>query len=343
LLGSDPGYRAARDEIENLALDHKLGRRRARTGTFLIPVVVHVVSNTPQEDVSFAQIQSQIEALNRDFSAQNQELANLPDPWKPLVGDAGIEFALATEDPTGNATNGVERLQTNVQSFSDDDAVKHADQGGMDAWPSDRYLNLWSCPMQDFLGYAQFPGGPAATDGVVINYQAFGTLGTAAAPFALGRTATHEIGHWLNLLHIWGDDGTGCAGTDNVDDTPNQAGPNTGCPGFPTVTCDNGPNGDMFVNFMDYTDDSCMAMFTAGQVTRMRSVFDGPRSSFETKEASSAGGSASAGGWKDADVTTAAGAPDAAGDPAVVSADGTIRVFYRGTDGHIHNLTASGT
>lgn len=176
-----------------------------------------------QEDVSFAQVQSQIEALNRDFRAQNPELANLPDPWKPLVGDVGIEFALATEDPNGNATNGIDRRQTDVLSFSDDDAVKHVDRGGMDAWHSDRYLNLWVCSMQDFLGYAQFPGGPAATDGVVINYQAFGTLGTAAAPFALGRTATHEIGHWLNLLHIWGDDGTGCTGADNVDDTPNQS------------------------------------------------------------------------------------------------------------------------
>ena len=120
------------------------------------------------------------------------------------------------------------------------------------------------------LGYAQFPGGPAATDGVVILHTAFGTTGTAAAPFNLGRTATHEIGHWLNLRHIWGDDGNGCTGDDFVADTPNAAGPNTGMPAFPHVTCGNGPNGDLFMNYMDYTDDAGMFMFTNGQVTRMQ-------------------------------------------------------------------------
>ena len=126
----------------------------------------------------------------------------------------------------------------------------------MDAWPSAQYLNLWVCPLAGgLLGYAQFPGGPAATDGVVILHSAFGINGTAAAPFNLGRTATHEIGHWLNLNHIWGDDGTGCSGTDNVADTPNQGGPNYGAPTFPHLSCSNGPNGDLFVNYMDYVDD----------------------------------------------------------------------------------------
>ena len=133
-----------------------------------------------------------------------------------------------------------------------------------------RYLNLWVCEMEDLLGYGQFPGGPAQTDGVVIDHQAFGTSGTATPPFALGRTATHEIAHWLNLFHIWGDDGLGCVGNDFVDDAPNQAGPNTGMPTFPSITCGNGPDGDMFVNFMDYTDDAGMVMFTAGQAIRMR-------------------------------------------------------------------------
>jgi hypothetical protein len=114
----------------------------------------------------------------------------------------------------------------------------------------------------------------------VITFSGFGTTGTAAAPFNLGRTATHEVGHWLNLFHIWGDDGTGCAGTDNVADTPNQAGPNFGCPTFPHTSCSNGPNGDMFVNYMDYVDDACMVMFTAGQVTRMEATLSGPRASF---------------------------------------------------------------
>jgi hypothetical protein len=127
------------------------------------------------------------------------------------------------------------------------------------------------------LGYAQFPGGPAQTDGVVIRHSGFGTTGTAAAPFDRGRTATHEIGHWANLFHIWGDDGTGCNGTDEVADTPNQADENYGCPTFPSISCNNGPNGDMFMNYMDYVDDEAMVMFTAGQVSRMNATLAGPR------------------------------------------------------------------
>jgi hypothetical protein len=146
---------------------------------------------------------------------------------------------------------------------------------------------MWVCQLGGgLLGYAQFPGGPAATDGVVILHSAFGTTGTAAPPFHLGRTATHEIGHWLNLNHIWGDDGTGCSGTDNVADTPNQGGGNTGKPTFPHVSCGNGPNGDMFMNYMDYVDDDAMFMFTAGQATRMQACLDGPRSLIGTQTTS---------------------------------------------------------
>jgi Pregnancy-associated plasma protein-A len=134
------------------------------------------------------------------------------------------------------------------------------------------------CPLRDsLLGYAQFPGGPQSSDGVVINYLAFGTIGTAQQPFQKGRTATHEIGHYLNLRHIWGDT-PDCSGSDMVPDTPNCAGPNTGMPSFPTITCNNGPNGDMFVNYMDYTDDSGMFMFTTQQVLRMRTTLETERS-----------------------------------------------------------------
>ena len=155
-------------------------------------------------------------------------------------------------------------------SFGTDDGVKDPARGGVAAWPADRYLNIWVAQLSGgLLGYAQFPGGPAETDGVVITYTAFGTTGTATAPFHLGRTATHEIGHYFNLFHIWGDDGTGCGGTDEVDDTPNQAGPNTGKPAWPHVTCRNGPHGDLFMDYMDYVDDDMMVMFTPGQVARM--------------------------------------------------------------------------
>ena len=140
----------------------------------------------------------------------------------------------------------------------------------------DKNLNLWVCALSNgILGYAQFPGGPAATDGVVIDYRAFGTTGTAAAPFDLGRTATHEIGHF-NLRHIWADT-EDCSGSDYAADTPNAAGPNYGTPKFPHVSCGNGPNGDMFMNCMDYVDHDAMFVFTAQQVVRMRTALDEAR------------------------------------------------------------------
>ena len=111
----------------------------------------------------------------------------------------------------------------------------------------------------------------------MILHTAFGNTGTATAPFDRGRTTTHEVGHWLNLFHIWGDDGTGCHGSDHCPDTPNQASENTGEPVFPHISCDNGPNGDLFMNYMDYVDDRAMFMFTAGQATRMNAALNGPR------------------------------------------------------------------
>jgi len=136
---------------------------------------------------------------------------------------------------------------------------------------------MWVCSLGGgLLGYAQFPGGPSRTDGIVILNRAFGTAGTATAPFHLGRTATHEVGHWLNLRHIWGDT-EDCSGTDFVADTPNAQHPNYGKPRFPHVSCQNGPNGDMFMNYMDYVDDDAMFMFTAQQVVRMQASLDGPR------------------------------------------------------------------
>ncbi len=281
LLSEVPSYARARDEIENLALRFAENPEAAqRPGVTRIPVVVHVVWNTPQQNISDAQINSQIDVLNRDFRRTNADVNSTPAPFLPLTTDARIEFFLANVDPNGAPSTGINRRQTTVASFGSNDAVKAQATGGADAWPADRYLNIWVCQLGGgLLGYAQFPGGPAATDGVVILHSAFGTTGTAAPPFHLGRTATHEIGHWLNLNHIWGDDGTGCSGTDNIADTPNQAGANTGTPAFPHVSCSNGPNGDMFMNYMDYVDDPAMFMFTAGQVARMQACLDGPRSS----------------------------------------------------------------
>jgi hypothetical protein len=290
MLRTDPDYARKRIASENHHFQFRMQRAMvARTGTTRIPVVVHVVHKTAAQNISDTQIKSQIDVLNLDFRKKNADLSKIPAPFRALAADARIEFALADKDPSGNPTNGITRRSTTVTSFTDDDKVKHASSGGTDAWPADKYLNIWVCPLGGgLLGYAQFPGGPAATDGVVILQSAFGTQGTAAAPFNLGRTATHEIGHWLNLRHIWGDDGGGCNGDDFIADTPNQADSNPGKPAFPHISCNNGPNGDMFMNYMDYVDDDTMFMFTAGQVERMQACLDGDRAGIGTQVATSA-------------------------------------------------------
>src|SRR3954452_13628468 len=262
-----PGYResrlaaaaATREAIHD-------GRAMVTAGELTtLGVVVHVVYRTDEENVSDEQVASQIDALNRDYRAANEDRSQVPGVWTSLVGDANIEFTL--EDTT--------RTKTDVESFGPDDTVKSPDTGGIA--PVEGKLNLWCCSLgQALLGYAQFPGGPPETDGVVILNRAFGTTGTAEEPFHLGRTAVHEVGHWLGLRHIWGDIND-CTGDDFVADTPKAKQANTGKPKFPHVTCNNGPNGDMFMNYMDYVDDDAMFMFTVGQIARMNATLAGPR------------------------------------------------------------------
>ena len=280
LLEEQPSFRTNQRRAEDFtarAITSGEADRAARR-LITIPTVVHVVYKKPDEDISKAQIQSQITALNQDFRATNPDTSKVPAPWQGLVADAKIKFQLATKDPDGNKTDGIVRVKTDRTSFGAGDWIKLANKGGSSAWPTDAYLNIWVCTLGGgLLGYAQFPGGPKRTDGVVILNTAFGTEGTAAAPFNKGRTLTHEVGHWLNLRHIWGDT-LDCSGGDRVPDTPNCEGPNIGKPRFPVITCSNGPNGDMFMNYMDYTDDAGMFMFTAQQVLRMRTSLESVRS-----------------------------------------------------------------
>jgi hypothetical protein len=287
LVQTEPVYVENRRAIEGYTLGRMARARATSTRTVVtIPVVVHVVYKNAADNISEAQIQSQIDALNADYRKRNADISKVPAPFRALAADAKIEFRLAARDQTGSPTNGITRTKSTKSVFTAaKEDIKRRHTGGHTAWPRDQYLNIWVCPkivdpaVGELLGYAQFPGGPAATDGVVIATSAFGTKGRARAPFNRGRTATHEIGHWLNLLHIWGDDDGGCSGSDSVSDTPNQSGPSSGLPKFPRVSCNNKPHGDMFMNYMDYTDDPGMFMFTKGQVARMRTTLTGPRAS----------------------------------------------------------------
>ena len=271
LLMEDPHLFERMEKIEqftNFAISS--GKVNQNKAVITIPVVVHVVYNTSAQNVSDAQIQSQLNVLNQDFRKLNADLNLIPSTFSSLVADAEINFCLANRDPNGNATSGIVRVQTSQTSFSTNDGMKYAFSGGSNAWPTNQYLNIWVCNMSGgILGYAQFPGGAAATDGVVIGYTCFGTTGTAQAPFNRGRTATHEVGHWLNLRHIWGD---ATCGSDLVSDTPVHNTSNYGCPSHPrSNSC--GTSAEMFMNYMDYVDDACMQMFSNGQKARMQALF----------------------------------------------------------------------
>ena len=236
-----------------------------------LPVVVHVIYNTSIQNISDAQILSQIEVINEDFRRTNSDADN---KWSQAA-DTEIEFALATIDPNGNTTTGITRTYSSRTSWPyEGNLMKSSSSGGVDPWDTSAYLNMWVCPLESgLLGYAQFPGGDADTDGVVMSPQYFGSSdkGTGfylSAPFDKGRTTTHEIGHFLNLRHIWGD---GACGVDDfVTDTPSSDAANYGCDDTHT-SCG---SLDMVENFMDYTDDSCMNLFTQGQKDRMRTVLE---------------------------------------------------------------------
>jgi hypothetical protein len=234
-----------------------------------------VLYKTAGQNISDDQIMTQIEALNKDFRRRNSDTVNTPERFKSVAADIQVEFALATADPKGRATNGIIRKAASISRWTIDDKIKFSSQGGDDAWDSRYYLNVWIGDLGTLLGYSSVPGAPAEKDGVVINYTTFGTI-NVNAPYDLGRTATHEVGHWLGLKHIWGDS---YCGDDLVDDTPKQGNFTTGCPTTFRSSCSNGDLGDMYMNYMDFTNDACMNLFTQGQKQRMLSMFNagGPR------------------------------------------------------------------
>jgi hypothetical protein len=267
--------------FKNTSLSNAYANRLVNPNSVIvIPVVVHIIHRPGEaigtgRNIGFAQIQSQIDVLNEDFRRLNADRINTPNVFATVTADPLIEFRLACQDPNGNPTNGITRTASTTNSFSSNDNIKFSNMGGRDAWPTNRYLNIWVGNLANgLLGYAQFPFDYVtrpSTDGIVVLTTAFGRTGNLVPPFNTGRTATHEIGHWLNLLHIWGDDNGTCNGSDQCDDTPNQDNATTGCPAFPVISCSN--NGNMSMNYMDYTNDACMNTFTRDQSVRMRAMF----------------------------------------------------------------------
>jgi hypothetical protein len=267
-MKADPTLALRMNQIEAFTQKSMINGRLVG-GRIEIPVVVNVLYKLESENISLAQIQSQIDVLNEDFNKLNSDYIKTPAEFSALVADVQITFVLQN----------VVRKATRSTSFSTNDAMKSASKGIPPTSPS-TVLNMWSCNLGGgILGYAQFPGGSLATDGVVMDNNAFGRVGTVSGVYNLGRTATHEVGHWMNLRHIWGD---ATCGSDLVSDTPTHNTANYGDPAYPHYSTCTGTPVEMTMNYMDYTDDRGMYMFSNGQKSRMAAIFvsGGARASF---------------------------------------------------------------
>ncbi len=238
-----------------------------------LPVVVHVVWHEEEENISDDQIYSQIDILNKDFRAMNCQVPTVEDPFKSLVADMEVEFCLAQIAPDGSPTTGITRTRSPIPFFDcNSDFLYKESLGGADAWDTDRYINIWVAKLGPVVGGSTLGCGTftysrdSARQGITINYWAFGNVGPVIKPNHLGRTATHEMGHFFNLQHVFsnGNEPEPCADDpDGIPDTPTQNRTYAQrCPNETQFSCG---TQDMYMNYMNYTADGCMAMFTKGQ------------------------------------------------------------------------------
>jgi hypothetical protein len=263
-LLADPALNIKVSQVEEFIKNKKATAsfQRQHLPLITIPVVVHIIYNNSDQEVTDAHITKQIALLNQCFRRLNADSIYTPARFQPLAADCDIEFKLAISDPQRRPTTGIIRKYSPVSKWEANDNMKFSSQGGSDAWDSDQYLNIWVCNLTRVYGYASFPGGATEKDGIVLNYGLFK---------ANNKTIVHEAGHWFGLRHLWGDE---YCGDDSVDDTPKQGSGTNGCPAGIRQSCSNGPDGDMYMNFMDVTEGTCTNLFTEGQKMRMRTVLD---------------------------------------------------------------------
>jgi gliding motility-associated-like protein len=262
---------------------------RQKAEPYRVQVVVHIIHNGEAPgagtNLSDAQVLSQIDVLNKDFNRLNEDASNTPSEFQSYAGSMSIEFVLAEFDPNGLPTTGINRVQGTKSNWTIED---NSELKSLSYWPAENYINIWVCNITDYFGFTQFPTsslpGLASsakdrlTDGILISYLVFGSSDYGAfnlhPDYNKGRTTTHEMGHFFGLRHIWGDDDE-CGATDYVDDTPDQSVATLGCPVHPQPDCPlEVPANKMFQNYLDFTDDVCMNLFTHGQVIRMKTVLE---------------------------------------------------------------------
>lgn len=252
-----------------------------------IPTVVHIIYRDSGTMLTDEDVFVQLDQINKDYRRLNEDRDSTPVVFKDLGADCRIEFCFASKDPDGNPTTGITRINTGIEEIGLSDRYYQSAFGGQDGWDPSHYLNIWVCEISEFGDIAGFASGPAqmmaANDGVVLDYRYFGSGQLAVAPYNRGRTLTHEIGHWLGLNHIWGSQ-PGCDTDDGIEDTPRQFDRYRGCPDFPQLSCG---SSDMFMNFMDLTDDACMNLFTEGQKEVIRNTLFTSRTLLRSSEACS--------------------------------------------------------
>ena len=268
-------------EVRIAAMKNRITPRMPAT----IPIVFHVVYSNNRENISDLQIRSQVDILNRDFAFMSENAPWVPEEFRDVGGDANMRFCLASIDPNGNPTTGTTRTMTQVSRIGSHQeangrySVHYDSYGGKDGWDPERYVNIWVGDIEGLLGSATFPGMAPhpEEDGVVIDPEFVGALGLASHsdPFDRGHSLTHELGHYFGLFHIWGLGNGGCDTDDLVEDTPEQETFYLECPEYPQHSCE---TSNMFMNFMDFTDDRCLALFTQGQAQRMQAALMGLRS-----------------------------------------------------------------
>jgi len=291
-LEQDPTMEQRMQAIERQTEEFVAAGAPTNRAVVTIPVVFHIIHNGDavgsNENISDALIMAQLDQLNKDFRRLNSDASSVPSIFQGVAADAEVQFCLAQRTPAGAATTGINRLNKGQASWTSSQIESTLKPQTI--WDRNKYLNLWTVIFggsdAGTLGYAQFPGGTANTDGVVLLHTSVGSMATpnaAGGAYGKGRTATHEVGHWLNLRHIWGD--ANC-GSDLVNDTPTHNTANYGCPTYPHASTCSGAPTEMTMNFMDYTDDACMYMYSTGQKNRMHALFGagGSRVSLTTSD-----------------------------------------------------------
>lgn len=273
---SNPSYRNFLEQVSDDSHGTDIRPRSVR----YIPVIIHVVATSAFQPLSRAQVLQQLDVLNADFAGEGENRNDLPSEFEAIASGVNIQFCLADTDPSGQPSEGMTFTHTDISNIALQTGVGgrmaiHYDQlGGKTGWDPETYLNIWVGEYGDILGSASFPGMAPYTEeiGVVIDIRHFGSIGDAGASgfYGRGHTLTHEMGHFFGLKHIWGQ-GLDyiCEDSDDIDDTPNASGPYYNCPSGVQRSCD---ASNMYQNFMDLTDDRCLAAFTRDQAAKMESV-----------------------------------------------------------------------